>query len=175
MWVNTIQKALTKSCVHKYQRDLYLLVEKRKCLPWEQAALFEWYLYDVLLNDLPLWKGDVLWGAPLAAQPRKWTAPGKRERAPERHLHGLPTRHLPPPPRLPLQTLDSLQKTQQWESEVKGVEWKRTGRLSFSTCTTVTQSWRLKLEQHYDFTLWARFSDRNESKDLNTYKYSDLN
>lgn len=29
MWVNTIQKALTKSCVHKYQRDLYLLVEKR--------------------------------------------------------------------------------------------------------------------------------------------------
>ncbi len=99
------------------------------------SALVERYLYDVLLDDLPLRDGEVLWRALLAAQPREGAAPGQRERAAKRHLHGLPTRHLPPLPRLSLQTLDSLKRTQQWGPEVNGAEPKRTARLSFSTCT----------------------------------------
>lgn len=140
VWVLTIQKALIYSCAHKFQRDLYLLVEKscqaeKKMSSRLQEVLLEWYLYDVLLDDLPLWNGDVLWGALLAAQPCEGAAPGQRERAAESQLHGLPTRHLPPLPRLPLQTLDSLQKTQQGGSEVKGAEPERTGGLLLSTCT----------------------------------------
>lgn len=77
---------------------------------WHEAALVEWYLNDVLLNDLPLWNDDMLWGALPAAQPCKRATPGRRERAAERHLHPFPAGHLTPLPRLSLQTLDSLEK-----------------------------------------------------------------
>lgn len=134
----------------------------RKALPdweqmssWPQAALLEWYLYDVLLDDLPLWDDDVLWRALLTAQPCEGAAPGQGERAAERHLHGLPTRHLPPLPRLSLQTLDSLEKTQQWGSEVNGSEPKKQKGLDVChalSLTTMTQSWWLKLQPR---TLWS--------------------
>lgn len=80
------------------------------------------YLYDVLLDDLPLWDADMVRRVLPAAQLAKRAAPGQREGASERRLHGLPARHLPPFPRLALQALDSLQRTEQ-NSEV--LRWKK--------------------------------------------------
>lgn len=99
----------------------------RELLPKEKSErglkLFQRYLYDVLLDDLPLWNRDELRGV-LAAEPWEGAAPGERERAPKRRLHGLPARNLPPLPRLPFQTLDSLQETKHWRFEVKGSKLK---------------------------------------------------
>lgn len=80
--------------------------------PSVELGLAQWDLYDILLNDVPLWDGDVVVGGPPAAQPGEGTAPGQGESTPERRLHGLPARHLPPLPRLPLQTLDALETTE---------------------------------------------------------------
>lgn len=96
--------------------------QTEKMSSWLHPALVKWNLYDVLLDDLPLRDGDVVRRALLAAQPCEGAAPGQGERATERHLHGFPTWHLPPFPRLSLQTLDPLRKIEQWGSEVKGVE-----------------------------------------------------
>lgn len=74
--------------------------------------LVEWYLNDILLNNLPLRNGDEVLRALLAAQPREGVTPGKGERATERHLHGFPTRHLPPFSRISFNTLDPLRKTE---------------------------------------------------------------
>lgn len=110
----------------QFSKGIFMCLEtrrKKKKSSWSELVQRD--LYDVLLDDFPLRDSDVLCGALLAAQPWKGAAPGQRERAAERRLHGLPTWHLPPPPRLPLQTLNSLQKTQQWGSEVKGAEQKQ--------------------------------------------------
>lgn len=141
---------------HKRSLSVCRCCKRRKSSSWQQAGLVQWYLYDVLLDDLPLWDGDVLWGTPTAAQPCKGTAPGQRKRAAERHLHGLPARHLPPFPCLPLQTLDSLKKTQQWGSEVRAPEPKRMGCLAFSTCT-INHRYDTKLMTNCNNTMNVHF------------------
>lgn len=87
--------------------------------PEGRLRLLQWDLYDVLLDDVALRNRHELGGL-LAAHSREGAAPGERERAPERHPHGLPAGDLPPFPRLPLQTLDSLRRTKHAGCEVKG-------------------------------------------------------
>lgn len=86
-----------------------------------EGRLLQRDLDDVLLDDLALRNRDDLRG-PLAAQSREWTAPREREGPPERHLHGLAAGNLAPFPRLPLQTLDSLRRTEHRGAEVKPIE-----------------------------------------------------
>lgn len=76
-------------------------------------TLLQWNLNNVFLNDLSQRDSDLLRGGPFARQTCEGTAPGERERPPERHLHGFPAGHLPPLAGLPLQTLNSLETTQQ--------------------------------------------------------------
>ncbi|PWA22521.1 hypothetical protein CCH79_00018182, partial [Gambusia affinis] len=77
----------------------------------EKKDKCEWYLYDVLLNDVPLRDGDVVHRPVLTAEACEGAEPGRGGPAPERRPHGLPAGHFAPPPRLPLQTLDSLRTT----------------------------------------------------------------
>ena len=101
------------------------------------ALLVQWNLYDVLLNDLPLW--DLLQdlqGPPLTAQAAERAAPGQGEGPAARCLHGLPTRDLIPLPGLSLQTFDSLEKREQAVRE--GAEEAHEGSVS-SACTTTTK------------------------------------
>lgn len=81
------------------------------CSGYISLVLVEWDLYDVLLDDLSLWDGDVLLRAFFTAQSSERTAPGQRQRSAKRRLHGLPTRDIAPFPRLSFQTLDALQTT----------------------------------------------------------------
>lgn len=139
--------------------------------PEGRLRLLQWDLYDVLLDDVALRNRHELGGL-LAAHSREGAAPGERERAPERHPHGLPAGDLPPFPRLPLQTLDSLRRTTHGGCEVKGsneqkMKLQNTRKVFFFffilTCTTVTQGAQLKLQHHHGLTGWARFLDNNET------------
>lgn len=124
------------------------------------SSLVERYLYDVLLNDLPLWNGDMLcWVLP-AAQPCEGATPAQRKRASKRHLHGLPAWHLPPLPRLSFETLDSLENTQ-WESELKGAEPHRTGCVSPTCIICHDYDGTQSPTAHYGLALWANSSVEN--------------
>ena len=79
----------------------------------QYAELVKWYLYDILLNDLPLWDSNVVCRVLFAAHARERAAPGQREGASKCHLHSLPTRQLHPLSCLSLQALDTLNRTQQ--------------------------------------------------------------
>lgn len=121
---------------------------ENKMSSWAQAGLGKRYLYDVLLDDVPLGEGGVLGRAPCAAQPCEGAAPGQREGAAERHLHGLPTRNLPPLPRLSLQTLDALQENSQWGSEESRAEPKRTRSHVIHARSSITNTRGWWLQRH---------------------------
>lgn len=117
-------------------------------------TLLKWNLDDVLLDDVSHWNSNLLRGGPLAAQTCEGTAPGERERAPERQLHGLPAGHLPPPAGLSLQTLDSLSKTQQTRSVVK----QPGTRALLPHASSNTHRWGMFLRRKKDFHARKDFS-----------------
>lgn len=115
--------------------------------PEKQATLLKRNLNNVLLDDLSQRDSHLLHGGPSAGHTCEGTAPGEGEGTPKRHVHGLPAGHLPPLAGLPLQTLDSLEMTQQ--------PWflvKRGAKATFLPhASTNTHSWGMFLRESQAF------------------------